>query len=467
MIDFIHSAWTVFYSVFLALFLFGLTVFVHEFGHFIVARKCGLKVLAFSIGFGKAIVQWKRDGIVYKIGWIPFGGYVALPQLDPDGMDRLQGSGDSEPLPQVSPWKKIAVAFAGPVGNIILAVLIALAIWLIPGDEAGSRIRPLIGTVETNSAAYAAGLRVGDEITAVNGTPVGTWYDFSVETLLQGADTVALTVRSDGTDETVSVPVVERDGGERLVEGVSPAVPCVFGTVYPDSPAERAGLQNGDEALAFNGETIVSWEDFTVRVQSMQPGETAALSVKRGEEILRLSVAPEYDEDYERMMVGVQLGGGSGLPWMNYKNPIDQIKYDALAIVRVLQALTTPSEAPQAAKGLGGPLAIFDMLMLSIKMGLLNTLGLIRFLNINLAIINLMPIPVLDGGHIVFSLWEGITRRKVNARAQAVLVNACAILLIGAMLLLTFNDIDRKLKIKKFVGKMISGQTEQVEEPAE
>ena len=463
MIEFLQSAWTGFYTVFLALFLFGLTVFVHEFGHFIVARKNGLKVLAFSIGFGKAIVQWERDGVVYKIGWIPFGGYVSLPQLDPEGMEHIQGSEQTVPLPHVSPWKKIAVAFAGPTGNIILAVLIALTIWLVPGDEAGSQIRPLIGTIETNSAAYAVGLRVGDEIIAVNGTTVNNWYEFSVETLLQSEDSVALTVRSGEVEKELSIPVVERDGGERLVEGISPAIPCVFGTVYSDTPAERAGVKDGDEALFFNGGRIVSWGDFTELVQSMDPGESASLMVVRDNEMIELSIAPEYDEEYERMMIGVQLGGGSGLPWMLYKNPIDQIKYDALAIVRVLKALTTPSEAPQAAKGLGGPLAIFDMLMFSIKMGMLNTLGLIRFLNINLAIINLLPIPVLDGGHIVFSLWEGITRRKVHAKTQAVLVNVCAILLISAMLLLTFNDIDRKLHIKKFFGKLISGQPEQVE----
>lgn len=467
MLDFIHSAWTVFYSVVLALFLFGLTVFVHEFGHYIVARLCGLKILTFSIGFGRGIVKWKRDGIQYKIGWIPFGGYVSLPQLDPSGMERIQGEGgDSEPLPTVSPWKKIAVAVSGPIGNIILAILIALIIWLIPGDDAGSRIRSLVGSVETNSAAYIAGVRAGDEIIAVNGTSVSTWYDFSVETLLQADDDVSLTILSGGTDKEVSLPVVEREGGERVVEGIFPAVPCVFGTVYPDTPAERAGLLSGDEVLRFNGEPIISWDDFTERIQSMNPDETAELTVVRQNETITLSIAPEYNEEYERMMIGVQLGGGSGMPWMQYRNPVDQIKYDALAIVRVLQALTSPAEAPQAAKGLGGPVAILDMLMLSIKMGLLNTLGLIRFLNINLAILNLMPIPVLDGGHIVFSLWEGITRRKVNAKMQAVLVNACAILLIGAMLLLTVNDIDRKFQFKKFFSNLISGQTEAVENNA-
>ena len=464
MSDFLLSVWTVSYSVFLAFLLFGITVFVHEFGHFIVARKKGLVVQAFSIGFGKAIWKWEKDGIVYKIGWIPFGGYVALPQLDPEGMDKLQGAEEGGGFPDASPWKKIAVAFAGPVGNILLAIVLAITIWLIPGDDAGAQIRPLVGTVETNSAAYAVGLRAGDEILSVNGAAVNNWYEFSVETLLQSGDSVALAIRSGGDDKELTVPVIEAGGGARLIEGVLPAIPCVFGLVTSDSPASLAGVEVGDEALAFNTLPVLGWEHFTGLVQAMEPGETADLTVARDGEELVLSIAPEYNEEYERMMIGVQLGGGSGMPWMLYRNPVDQLKYDALAIVRVLKALTTPAEAPQAAKGLGGPVAIFSMLMLSIKMGFVNTLGLIRFLNINLAILNLLPIPVLDGGHIVFSLWEGITRRKVHAQAQAILVNICAVLLIGAMLLLTFNDIDRTLHIKKFFGKVIPGQSEQVEE---
>jgi regulator of sigma E protease len=175
---------------------------------------------------------------------------------------------------------------------------------------------------------------------------------------------------------------------------------------------------------------------------------------------LALTIAPEYSDEYERMMIGVQLGGGSALPWMLYKNPVDQLKSDAMMIVRVVQALSSRSEAKQAAKNLGGPVAIFGMLIFSIKTGLLNTLGLIRLLNVNLALLNLLPIPVLDGGHIMFSLWEGLTRRKVNARVQSVLVNICAVLLIGAMLLITFNDINRQFGVKKFFGKLFSGRIE-------
>lgn len=465
MTDFLLSAWTVFYTVFLALFLFGITVFVHEFGHFIVARKCGLVAQTFSIGFGKAIWQWKKDGVVYKIGWIPFGGYVSLPQLDPEGMDRIQGAEEGEGFPDVSPWKKIAVAFAGPVGNILLAIVLALAIWLIPGDDAGTQFRSIIGTVETNSAAYASGLREGDEILSVNGAAVNNWYEFSVEALLQSSDSVELTVRSAGVERELNVPITDVGGGARIVDGIFPAIPCVFGAITAGGPAALAGVEPGDKALALNHLPILGWDHFTELVQALEPGKIAALAVERDGEELELSIAPEYNEEYERMMIGVQLGGGSGMPWMLYRNPVDQLKFDALAIVRVFKALTNRDEAPQAAKGLGGPIAIFSMLIMAIKMGLVNTLGLIRFLNINLAILNLLPIPVLDGGHIVFSLWHGITRHKVNARIQAVLIQICAFLLIGAMLLITFNDVDRKLGIKKFFSKLSSGQTEQKNEP--
>jgi regulator of sigma E protease len=282
-----------------------------------------------------------------------------------------------------------------------------------------------------------------------------------VETLLKNSDTVALDLRNSGIDRHLDVPVVKGEEGVRTIEGIEPAIPCLFGSVTKGSPADLAGVKSGDTALSFNGVTVLGWEHFTELVQAVEPGVPAALTVERKNETLALSIVPEYNEEYKRIMIGVQLGG-SGMPWMLYKNPIDQLKYDALAIVRVLKALVTPAEAKQAAGGLGGPIAIFSMLTMAIKMGLVNTLGLIRFLNVNLAVLNLLPIPVLDGGHIVFSLWHGITRRKVNVKIQTVLINFFAVLLIGAMLILSFNDIDRKFQIKKFFGRL-SGQTEQVE----
>jgi len=462
--ELLHTVLTGAYTVFMVLFLFGATVFVHEFGHFLLARRLGLVVQTFSIGFGPAIWSWEKDGIVYKIGWIPFGGYVALPQLDPEGMEKLQGAEEGEGYPEVSSWKKIVVALFGPIGNILLALLLAFAIFFTPGSGE-ERIAPVLGLIETNSAAYAAGLRAGDRIASVSGASVDNWYDFSVEMLLKQRDgQVKLTVLSGETEKQITVPVQKKpDEYGEMISGVSPAIPCVFGPVTAEGPADRAGVKKGDKALEFNGVMLVGWTHFTDLVQKLT-GENILLAVEREGETLELLVTPEYNEEHDRMMIGVQLGVGSGMPWMQYKRPFDQLKYDALAIFRVLKALVTPGESGQAASGLGGPVAIFVMLAGSIKMGVLNALGFIRFININLAILNLLPIPVLDGGHIVFALWEGITRRKVHAKVQAVLVNIFATLLIVAMLLLSVKDVDRTFKVKEFFGKLFSAQTGQVEE---
>jgi regulator of sigma E protease len=460
MLESLLTVWTVIYTVFAALFLFGVTVFVHEFGHFLAARRCGLVVKTFSIGFGHAVVQWERNGIRYKVGWIPFGGYVSLPQLDPEGMERIQGDASAEKYPEISPWKKIIVAVAGPFGNILLALALAIAIWLIPGGDAGVQIRPIIGNIETNCAAYAAGLRQGDEILAVNGTAIRNWYDFSVESLLKDSDIVALDLRNAGAVRHLDIPVVKGKDGLRNIEGVDAASPCLFGSVNKGGPADRAGIKSGDVALQFNDIAIIDWNHFTELVQAAEPGVPVALTVSRKGKPLTLSIVPEHNEAYDRVMIGVR--PGAGFPWMFYKNPVDQIKYDALAMVRVLKALVTPAEAKQAAGELGGPIQIFTILAAVIKMGALNTFGLIRHLNINLAVLNLMPIPVLDGGHVVFALWHGITRRKVNVRVQTILINFFAVLLIGAMLLISLRDVDRNWHVRDFFAKFL-GRTEAVQ----
>jgi regulator of sigma E protease len=188
--------------------------------------------------------------------------------------------------------------------------------------------------------------------------------------------------------------------------------------------------------------------------------------VLRGGEELVLTVTPELNEKARRLMVGVVLGGSIGvgllndplgiqvadiiMPWMQEKEPLAQLRSDAMGIFRLLKALVTPKSSKNVAGGLGGPVAIFATLWVAIKLGFLNAIGFLRFLNINLAILNLLPIPVLDGGHIVFATWEGITRRKVHPRVVAVLVNVFAVLLICAFVLLTVKDVGQ---VRKWFGR--------------
>ena len=437
------------YIIFMMFFLFGITIFVHEWGHFFVARKCGLQVDAFAIGMGPALFKREVNGVVYKICLFPIGGYVSLPQLDPDGMQKVQGDNSREgtPLAEVSPWKKIAVAFAGPICNIIFALLLAL---IVTGSDQ-PEIPAQVGHVETESEAYAAGLRTADRIVAVNGRDVESWYEVQVESLLSGeAQPVEMIVERGEYIRTLQIKTNDPESAGPFIDGVTEAIPCVLGYIVPGSPAEKAGIEPDDRVVAFNQTPVTDWDHFTTLVQETGEKSVEIVVMRNEVEEITLQVTPEFDATADRVLIGVNLGGSRSMPWTLTGSPLKQIKSDASSIFRLLKALTTPDEAKQAAGGLGGPVAIFTMIWLALKMGFIHALGLMRFININLAILNLLPIPVLDGGHILFSLCEGITRRKVAPRLIGTLVNAFAILLISAMIFLSVRDVDRFFNVDRF-----------------
>ncbi|MFO7869854.1 MAG: site-2 protease family protein [Kiritimatiellia bacterium] len=525
---------------------FGLTIFIHEFGHFLTAVAAGMVVDVFSIGFGPAIWKKKRKGITYKIGCIPFGGYVALPQLDPAGMSGIQGkepSVDDEnsgkrSLPPVSPWKKIAVSLAGAGGNVLLGIVLAWAIFLGPPVNTNLDA-PFIGNVAADSRAHESGLRPGDRITRVNGREIDSWYRLREECVLGAGDTsiVEITVLRDGTGITARVPLegeginvavpgivkavpcvvseipeeesgetalnegdlitaldgqkvvscahldflssdregesavltVERDGEPADVEVVlpvqhtEPAVAPILDEILPGKSADKAGLRRWDRIVSFDGVPVASWQHFS-RLVAASEGKQVPLAVERHGRLVRLQVTPEYDAEAERLLIGVRLGNRPTAPWMRHRNPWAQVKSDALMIFRVLKALLTPGEAGQAAKSVSGPPMIFLLLWFSLQQSIMNGIGFIRFININLAVLNLLPIPVLDGGHIVFALWEGITRRRANPTVVNILVNFFMVLLLAVILLITFRDFVRIFS--GFAAGKRKENTEQVREPS-
>lgn len=444
--------------------LFGITIFVHELGHYLVARWCGLVIDTFSIGFGPSIWKRKIGGTVYKIGWIPFGGYVALPQLDPAGMDAIQGkpesaAAESEPakdaaletpasLPPIAPWKKILVSLAGVTGNMLFALVLAYTIYLLPQSEVGGK-DTLIGHVSEDSAAYEAGLRAGDRIVAVGGERVADWHDYVVLTVLHGSsNTVALTVLREDKERTLHVPTEEQEMGIRLVSGVGESSDVLIRAVAQGQPAEQAGVQAGDVVLQFAGIPIAGTGHFIALVDQ-HGGRATPLVVLRDGEPVDLVVTPVYREEYDRSLMGVEIASMETvvMPWMRHRDPWKQVKGDADGILRVLRALVTPRESRQAARGLGGPVLILATLWVSIQASFLSAVGFIRFLNVNLAILNLLPIPVLDGGHIVFALIEWISRRRVHPKVMSTLVNMFAALLIAVIVLLTLRDSPRAFRM--------------------
>lgn len=427
-------------NIVLVAVFFGLTIFVHELGHYLVARWLGLQVDVFSIGFGPAI--WKRTikGIAYKIGCLPLGGYVSLPQLDPGGGKTEDG--ESRNLPRVAAWKKALVAVAGAFCNILFAILLAYIVYWGGKSLVYEERDCVVGYVATNSLAYASGLAAGDVIEAVNGKPVSRWDQFILEGALKDEVELRIT-RRDGTENTIVLPTEKMEMGGRLVEGVLKQAPCLIIGIVPDSSAEEAGLKPSDVIREFAGHPIYSINQLTDLVNEYQDQPTPALITRNGE-AMTVTVTPRYNESAGRALIGIEFN-----PFDIYKSPKDQLIGWASPVFRLLKALVTPREARMAASAVGGPLAIFDMIWKAVQTSLLLALWLTGLLNVNLAILNLLPIPILDGGHIVFALWEMITRRPVHEKVVNVLANVFGTLLIGLFILLTFNDI-RRLILPRF-----------------
>ena len=347
--------------------LFSFAIFIHEFGHFVVAKWLGLRVDRFSIGFGPAL--WKKTvgEVEYRISAIPFGGYVSLPQLDPEGTRALEGGGDDDepPLKEATPLVRIAVAFAGPFGNIVLAVILAFVLAAVPGVRFGE-MPAEIGDVLPDGPAAVGGMLPGDRVTSVNGHAIRTWTEMQTEVQIAGQKATEFVVTRGGTNVTLSIT------------------------------AKR------DEA---SGACF----------------------------ILALSTT----------------NGVKAAAWMPERNPLKQLAWDAGQIVRVLKALVTPKEAKSAAKALGGPVMIAEGLYTQVRRNGWDALGFLRFLDVNLAILNLLPIPVLDGGLILFALFELLFRRKPPRKLTDGLSMAFMWLFLALMITLVWRDVARSRRMHR------------------
>lgn len=429
------------YTILVVLLLFGATIFVHELGHFLVARWCGLVVETFSIGFGPALWKKKVRGVTYKIGIFPFGGYVALPQMDPGGGKSRDENGDEKSLPPAAPWKKILVAVSGVVGNVILAVILAYVVFWIGKPSSPQERNCVVGFVETNSAAWAQGLRMGDEITAVNGEPVRNWDDLMLAASLR--DTVTLDLKSAAGARSVAVPTEKNFIGVRAVPGISWMNSCGVASVIPKSSAEQAGIQAGDVITEFDGVTLYGREHLIWLVNEAKDREVLA-KVRRDGQVLELKVTPHHDAKVGRALIGVMFNTlDIDYDIIVHPRPMAQIRAHASVIFRFLRALVTPREAKAASQSVGGPLFILMMFWWTVQKSLMLAIWLAGLVNVNLAIINLLPIPVLDGGHVMFALWEAITRRRVSARLFNAVTNFFAVLFILLVIVLTQRDFVR------------------------
>ena len=435
--------------------LFNLLIAVHELGHFLAAKWRGLKIERFAIWFGKPIWKKKVDGVEYALGWIPFGGYVALPQMA--SMEAIEGKNEStaEVLPNVSPLDKIIVAFAGPLFSFLLAVFFAFIVWGIgkPSNEAGNST--MIGWVDQGGPAWKAGLRAGDSILEIDGqrvthfTPPAqdsiTWHIVTSE-----GTNIAIKYLRDGK-EAMAYPVpyhrqtkwYERKALRQIL--VAPAMRSIVLDVATNSPAALAGLKSGDEVVAMNGQAIYhpnaimslesSW--------SNSPVQPITLSVKRGTEQFErtlLAVKPQQPTN-AFPLTGIMSYQVDTNFLLVHPDPLEQIQSSVGQIVGTIGALMH-RKSEIGVQQLGGAVMIARVYynLFESEDGWRLAIWFSVLFNVNLALLNLLPLPVLDGGHIVLSLIEAIRRRPISAKLSQFIQTCFAAILILFMAYIAFFD---------------------------
>lgn len=458
--EFLTSVLGTVWSILLIVLFFGGSIFVHELGHFLAARRRGVKVERFSIGFGPKIFGWRgQDGVDYRVSWLPLGGYVALPQLA--DMAELEGGStvDVKSLPPVSYTTRVIVFVAGAVFNLIFAFLLATLLWQIgrpaPESVTTTKIGYIAATLKTSegkdvqSPAAKAGLQIGDVIRQVDGRPVNDWLQFKSALVLStqvgeaGDRSAVLTIERDG--KTLDIPVEPVRAGEDRFRtiGVAAAYLPVVESVKPGSAAAQLGFQAGDRFVGLNGARLHSFDQFYDYV-AKNKGRPSELTMARAGGEVRLTVPP-FDEKKSNPFSGLQLTVPYQLlhdtPWHQFSDTVE-------TTFRTFWSLISP-RGDVSASNLSGPIGIgrgfWDAAQSDYPLRFATWFAIL--VNINLAIFNLLPIPVLDGGHILFATVAKLRGRPIPFNIIATAQSVFVVLLLGMMLYVTvFGDIRRLVR---------------------
>ena len=451
------------YVAFVVLLLFNLTIFFHELGHYWVGRRRGAKIERFAIWFGAAI--WKKtfQGVEFRLGWIPLGGYVAFPQL---GMEAVEGKSETpkEEIKPLRPRDKIPILLAGSVANFLFAIVVACLVWAVglPKDAAYFDLK--IGYVEPGSIEHEAGIRSEDRIKSINGKPVDDWEEVTQAVALSLSEKVRVGLeRMDNPLEFELIPSRDNLLKIRRLNLEHASVPVAAG-VEKGSPAAQAGIQRGDEFLELNGGKLLGTGHLIERIRGLGGKSTRLLLLREGKR-MEISVTPALEKDAKVARIGVHLDAKTdGSRIITHPTPWKQITKSLLLMADTLNALLHTKKTGVGVGDLSGPLGIGWILWMKTIQDIRETLSFIVILNINLAIINLLPIPVLDGGHICVTLIEAIRRKPLNQKFIEATQTLFAALLITLMIYITFKDAGRMWDFGVFGKK---NAPDQLSAPAE
>jgi len=419
-------------------FVLGVLIFVHELGHFLAARRIGVRVLTFSLGFGPKVLSTRRGDTEYCISAIPLGGYV---KMAGETVDDPRTGRDDEFLSKTK-WQRFQVLIMGPVMNILLAVVLMWVV-LLRGAEVPAFLDqpPVVGAVPADSPAARGGIKPGDRIVRVSGREVRDWEQLSIAIGTKPGREVPIELVRDGRTMTVRVTPDAQTKYEIGDIGVLPNVHPRVSAIAQGDPADKAGLKAGDKVLAVNGRTM-SFSGQLSEAIAKHPDEPITMTIQRGGETLEVPLTPERRGKRGVIGIGIQdeiktiQPGPVQALWMSLER---NYQFGGL-IFQTLAGLATRETSP---KQLMGPVAIAQLSGEYAAAGIIALLSLMASISLNLGILNLLPIPVLDGGHIFIMALEGLARRDFSAKVKEQMLLAGFVILMALMVTVIYNDLTR------------------------
>jgi regulator of sigma E protease len=457
-IDLLHAVASNAWTWFLAALFFGGSIFVHELGHFLAARWRGAHVERFSIGFGPRIFSRYRNGVEYRVSWIPLGGYVLLPQLADLGALEGKSAADAAKLPPINYTSKVIILFAGAFFNVLFAFFLACVLWLVGqrmnNEEATTRIGYITQTIDDDtkapSPAVLAGLRVGDTILAIDGRKVTDWFDLT-ETLMMssgrgpdGQPQSVFTILRDGRTLDVTLHPRLAGGDKKRHVGISAAYNLVVLKTPENSFVQRIGLKPNDQILGLDTTPVLSlstWQDYL----TAHTKQTVAIRILRDKIERTLTLPPR---------TGAKDAADLGLDDFTtgfsivHVNPFKQVSDNFVMTFRTIGSLLN-RHSDIHVSDLSGPAGIVHVFQAAAEAGLTAVVMLTILINVSLAIFNLLPIPVLDGGHILFATIDKLRGRALPVNVVATALSISLVLLLSLVLYVSVFDIRRWVRDAK------------------
>ncbi len=433
----------------------GVMIVIHELGHFLVAKWCGVRVEVFSVGFGKRLLGMTRGGTDYRISALPFGGYVKMAGENP----MEEATGDPGEFMSHPRWQRVLIAIAGPSMNILLAVALLTVVFMVHYEHDAYLDKPaVVGYVEPDSVAAKAGIQTGDRIVRFENVQNPLWEDIIIRSALNAGSTISLAVQRNAQTFTTQVTPVAQGTDQAWVPGLRPEQANVVTEVEPSMPAYKAGIRVGDEITAINGKPMHSMSEIIDFLQQ-NGAKPLEVTVSRNKQEMKFTLTAalsdlDGDKRYRMGFLSRARLQVDKLPFTQaLRRSVEQNKKFSFLILELVQKMV---ERKVSIKQMDGPIGIGRAAGDAVRQGWVSKspaalLGLMAAISLNLGIFNLLPFPILDGGLILLTLIEGTIRRDIDQRLKERIYQTAFVFLVIFAALVVYNDVSKLSLFSKYL----------------